>query len=68
MVDVGGAVSAWVLSIFAPESKLGIWLLHRALSFVATLRIDRLLARFSTPEESEKLLYDDYFGLLHDRK
>lgn len=68
LVDVASTVSPWMLSIFAPDSRLGIRLLHLILSFVATLRIDKLLMRFSTPEESEKLLYDDYFGIFRDTK
>jgi 2-polyprenyl-6-methoxyphenol hydroxylase-like FAD-dependent oxidoreductase len=63
LVQGGGDMPSWALRIFAPSSRFGIWLLQKCIKLVAVLRIDRLLARLSTPEESEKLVYEDYFGL-----
>jgi 2-polyprenyl-6-methoxyphenol hydroxylase-like FAD-dependent oxidoreductase len=64
LVQGGGDVPHWALRIFAPGPRFGIWLLHIFVKLVVVLRIDKLLARLGTPDESKKLLYDDYFGLL----
>jgi hypothetical protein len=64
LVQDGGNIPPWALKILVPGSNFGIWLLHMFIKFVLVLRIDRLLARLGgAPDESEKLLYDDYFGL-----
>jgi 2-polyprenyl-6-methoxyphenol hydroxylase-like FAD-dependent oxidoreductase len=63
LVQSDGDTPRWALRIMAPDSRFGIWLLHTLLKFVVFVRIDKLLARLSTPDESKKLLYDDYFGM-----
>lgn len=63
LMETHGQLPRWVRRLFAPHSKVGIWLLHIFVQIFVGLRIDRLLARLSTPEEAETLLYDNYFDL-----
>jgi 2-polyprenyl-6-methoxyphenol hydroxylase-like FAD-dependent oxidoreductase len=63
LVQSDGNMPRWALRLIAPDLRLGIWLLHILLKFVVVVRIDKILARLSTPDESKKLLYNDYFGI-----
>ncbi|KAF2186094.1 putative monooxygenase [Zopfia rhizophila CBS 207.26] len=54
-------MSSWMVRLWLPETRFGIWVIHAIAGLAAGLRIDKFMGNSRTPKEPLKLEYPDYF-------
>lgn len=55
---------SWLFRILMPNSRFEVWLIQALIGFITLFRLDLLLFDLWRKEESDKLLYPDYFGVV----